>query len=129
LPDQAPEALHAVAFCDDQVSVAAAPDLMVLGEALSVTIGGRALTVTVADWVAEPPSPVQVSSNSVVLPRAPVDHVPLVATEPLQPPDALHPVAFAEDQVKVDMPPLATVAGAADNVTVGAGEITTTSAD
>jgi hypothetical protein len=102
---------------------------MVLGEALSVTIGGRALTVTVADWVAEPPSPVQVSSNSVVLPRAPVDQVPLVATEPLQPPDALHAVAFAEDQVRVDMPPLATVVGEADNVTVGAGEITTTSAD
>lgn len=49
LPDQAPEALHAVAFCVDQVSVAAAPELTVLGAALSVTNGGSAVTVTVAD--------------------------------------------------------------------------------
>jgi hypothetical protein len=49
VPDQAPEALHAEAFCVDQVSVAAAPDLTELGAALSVTNGGNAVTVTVAD--------------------------------------------------------------------------------
>ena len=49
LPDQAPEALHAEAFCVDQVRVAAAPELTVPGAALSVTSGGNALTVTVAD--------------------------------------------------------------------------------
>jgi hypothetical protein len=49
LPDHAPEALHAVAFCVDQVSVAAAPELTVPGAAPSVTIGGNAVTVTVAD--------------------------------------------------------------------------------
>jgi len=72
---------------------------------------------------------VQVSSNSLVLASAPVDEVPLVATAPLQPPDAVHAVAFAEVQVNVDIPPLATVVGEADKVTVGAGETTTTSAD
>jgi hypothetical protein len=72
---------------------------------------------------------VQVSSNSLVLVSAPVDHVPLVATAPLQPPDALHAVAFAAVQVNVDIPPPATVVGDAASVTVGAGETTTTSAD
>ena len=49
VPDQAPEALHAVAFCVDQVSVAEAPELTELGAALNVTEGGNAETVTVAD--------------------------------------------------------------------------------
>jgi hypothetical protein len=72
---------------------------------------------------------VQVSSNSLVLASAPVDQVPLIATAPLQPPEAVHAVAFAEVQVNVDIPPLATVVGEAASVTVGAGETTTTSAD
>ena len=49
VPDQSPEALHAVAFCVDQVSVAAAPELTELGAAPNVIKGGNALTVTVAD--------------------------------------------------------------------------------
>jgi hypothetical protein len=60
---------------------------------------------------------------------APVDHVPLVATGPLQPPEAVQAVAFSEFHVKVDIPPLATVAGDAVRVTVGAGVSTTTSVD
>jgi hypothetical protein len=55
-----------------------------------VTVGECALTVTIADCLAEPAEPVQLSSYSVVLDRAPVDHVPLVATCPLQPPEAVH---------------------------------------
>jgi hypothetical protein len=62
VPDHAPEAEHAVAFCADQVNVAAAPELMVLGFALSVTTGDKGVTVTVALCVAEPPSPVHVNS-------------------------------------------------------------------
>jgi hypothetical protein len=46
----------------DQVSVDAPPASTLLGPALSVTTGANAETVTVADWVAEPPLPVQVSS-------------------------------------------------------------------
>jgi len=129
VPDQSPEAVQAVAFCVDQVSVEAAPAATVLGEALSVTSGGKAETVTVADCAAEPPSPLQASSYSVVLLSAPVDQLPLVATGPLQPPEAVHAVAFSALQVKVDMPPLATAAGEAVSVTVGAGVVTTTSAD
>ena len=80
LPDQAPEAVHAAAFCVDQLRTEPAPALTVLGLALSVRVGGRAETVTVADCMAEPPSPVQVTTKSVVLGNAPVDHVPLVAS-------------------------------------------------
>jgi hypothetical protein len=61
--------------------------------------------------------------------RALVDQVPLVATTPCQPPEAVHVVASCEFQLKVDMPPLATVVGDADSVTMGAGEVATTSAD
>jgi hypothetical protein len=113
----------------DQASVAAVPEVTVLGTALSVTTGGNAETVTVADCIAEPPVPVHVNAYSVVLERAPVDQVPLVATPPFQPPEAVQAVASCEFQLKVDMAPLAIVVGDADSVTVGAGEVTTTSAD
>jgi hypothetical protein len=105
------------------------PTVTVLGTAVSVTTGGNAETVTVADCVAEPPAPVQVSWYSVVLASALVDQVPLVATGPCQPPEAVQALASAEFQLKVDVPPLAIVVGDADSVTVGAGEVTTTSAD
>ncbi len=55
---------------------------------VSCTTGGWLETVTVADCVADPPGPVQVSSYSVVLVSAPVDHVPLSGTAPLHPSDA-----------------------------------------
>jgi hypothetical protein len=129
VPDQFPEAEQAVTFCVDQVSVEAAPVATVLGEALKVTNGGTAETVTVVDWAAEPPSPVQAKSNSVVLLSAPVGQLPLVGTAPLQPPEAVQAVAFFEFHVNVDAPPLPTVAGDAVKVTVGAGVVTTTSAD
>jgi hypothetical protein len=129
VPDHAPEALQAAAFWADQLSVAAAPELTLLGAALSVTAGGSAETVTVADCVAEPPGPVQVNSYSVVLGSAPVDHLPFVATGPLQPPEAEQDVAFSELQLRLDMAPPATVAGVAMSVTAGAAEVTTISAD
>jgi hypothetical protein len=65
----------------------------------------------------------------VVLVSAPVDQVPLVATAPLQPPEAVHAVAFSDFQLRLDEPPLATVVGKAVNATVGVGEVTAISAD
>jgi hypothetical protein len=62
LPDQAPEAEQAVALPVDQASTDVPPASTLLGLALSVTTGANAETVTVVDWVAEPPIPVQVSS-------------------------------------------------------------------
>jgi len=128
-PDHPPEAEHEVAFFVAQVSVVEAPELMVLGLAVSVTVGAEAETVTVVACVADPPVPVQVKAYSVVLESAPVDQVPLVPTAPCQPPEAVQAVAFAELQRTLDTPPLATVEGDAVSTIVGSGEVTTTSAD
>jgi hypothetical protein len=47
VPDQAPEATHAVALVKDQARVAALPLVTVPGLALRVTVGGGEVTVTV----------------------------------------------------------------------------------
>jgi len=96
-----------------------------------VTAGSSGLTVTVTDWVARPPGPMQVSSYSVVVDRAPVDHVPLSATGPCHPPIVLawHTSALVEVQVRVELPRLLIVDGEAARVTVGAGCTTTTCFD
>ena len=60
-PDQAPEAVQAVAFLDDQVKVALLPLVIVLGLAAKATVGAGGVTDTVVDCVALPPAPVQVS--------------------------------------------------------------------
>ena len=60
-PDHAPAAVHEVALLDDQVKVAALPLATVLGLAVKLTVAAGGVTVTVADWVALPPVPVQVS--------------------------------------------------------------------
>jgi hypothetical protein len=47
---------------------------------------------------------------------------PAVASEPVQPPDAVHAVALVEDQVSIELPPLATLVGLALKETLGAVE-------
>jgi hypothetical protein len=66
-----------------------------------------------------PPAPLQLNEYEVVAERAPVLCVPLVAFAPLQPPEAVHAVAFVELHVNVEVPPLATTVGFATNVTAG----------
>ena len=66
VPDQLPEAVHAVALVDDQVNVEEAPLAIDVGFAASDSVGnggggGVADTATVADALALPPAPVQVS--------------------------------------------------------------------
>jgi hypothetical protein len=61
VPDQAPEAVQAVAFVDVHERVDAAPLFTVLGLAEKLTVGAGVLTETVVDCVALPPVPVQVS--------------------------------------------------------------------
>ena len=68
----------------------------------------------------------QLSVKDVLAFNAPVLWVPAVALLPLQPPDAVHDVAFVELHVKVLLPPLLTEVGDADNVTVGAGVVLVT---
>ncbi len=118
--------MQAVALVEDQVNVELPPLATLVGLALSETLGGVAETVTVADWDAEPPAPLHVSVNVVVVVRAEVVRVPLVGSLPVQPPEALQEVAFVEDQVRVEVAPCATVLGLAEIVTAGAGVVTET---
>jgi hypothetical protein len=54
--------------------------------------------------------------------------VPLVAFVPLQPPEAVHDVAFVELHVSVELPPFAIDAGFAVSVAVATGTTVTTAA-
>ena len=76
-----------------------------------------------------PPAPLQLKVNFVVALSAAVTCEPVVAWAPLQPSEALHEVAFVDDQVKVEVAPLFTVVGFAAKVTAGAGVLTDTVAD
>jgi ABC-type sulfate transport system permease subunit len=60
VPDQAPEAVQAVALSAFHLSVVLVPLLMVLGVALMLTLGADDFTERVVDCVALPPAPVQV---------------------------------------------------------------------
>jgi hypothetical protein len=95
--------------------------------AVNVTVGcgGGPVTVTVTAAVAaaEPPAPVQVNVKFVSAPSAAVAAVPLVASEPLQPPEAVHAVALVELQVRVEAAPLCTDVGSAVKVAVGCGAV------
>jgi hypothetical protein len=73
----------------------------------------------VAVCVAVPPAPLHVSSNSVFLLIASVVSEPFVATEPIQPPEAVQLVAPLALQVRIALAPGATVAGLAASDTVG----------
>jgi hypothetical protein len=123
VPDHAPPALQAVALVEDQVSVELPPERIVVGLALILTVGAPAgvpVTVTVADSVTEPSEPLQVSPNSVVLVRGPVDRTPPVGTLPCQPPEPVQPLALVLFQARLAVPPLLMVVGPAWNVSVGA---------
>jgi hypothetical protein len=123
VPLQPPDAVQDVAFVEVHVKVLLPPLLTVVGAADNVTVGTGVELVTETEAVAwpEPPAPAQLSVNEALAFNAPVLALPEIAFVPLQPPDAVHDVAFVEVQVKVLLPPLATVVGDADSVTVGRG--------
>jgi hypothetical protein len=64
-PLQEPEAVHEVALLELQVSVEEPPEVMLVGLALSDTVGagfaGGAVTLMVAESEEVPPSPVQLN--------------------------------------------------------------------
>ena len=129
VPDQPPDAVQLVAFVEDQDKVELDPLEMLVGLALTETVGVGADTEIVTDWAALPPLPVQVSVNCVAAVRLGVLCEPLVASLPLQPPEAAHWAAFVDDHVSVEAAPLLTVLGLAVSVTVGAGVVTVTVTD
>jgi hypothetical protein len=92
-------------------------------------VGAGGFTVITVDCAALPPVPAQVSVYVVFAVSAGVACEPLSALVPDQPPDAAHEVAWVEDQVRVEVPPLAKVLGFAVSVTVGAGALTDTVTD
>ncbi len=68
----------------------------------------------------------QVSEYVALVVSAPVACEPAAALVPDQAPAAAHDAALADDHVKVEPLPPATVPGLAVKVTVGAGEVTDT---
>ncbi len=61
VPDQPPEAAQAVALVADQFNIALPPLVIELGPTLRLTLGAADLMEIVADWLALPPGPEQVS--------------------------------------------------------------------
>jgi hypothetical protein len=135
LPDQAPEAVHDVALVDDQVRVELAPLVTLIGLADKVTVGatGAAVTVTVAELLLEPPSPVHNSVNILLAAVSTAEvAVPAVARLPDHAPEAVQPVVSVLDQVSIVVPLGATFVGLAVMDTVGAagvGAVTVTETD
>lgn len=120
-PLQPPDAIHAVALLEVHVNVAALPAATAVGNADRFT-EGSGMSVTAADAGAlVPPGPVQMRAYAVFAVTAPVLWVPLVASVPPHPPEAVQEVALLEFQVRTAALPEATEVGAADNVAVGAG--------
>jgi hypothetical protein len=128
LPLQPPEAVHEVAFVLDQASVEAPPAVMLVGVAVSVTLGAAAVTVTRVEAGVLPPGPEQVKVYVVVV-VGDSSAVPLVACVPVQPPDAVQLVALVLDQVSVELAPAVMLVGEALSATVGAGGVTVTVAE
>jgi hypothetical protein len=120
-PDQPPEAVQPVALVELQVSIEELPLVTLVGFALSVAVGTGS-TVTVADTLAlVPPAPVQSIVNVLSAVSAPVDCVPFAPSAPVQPPEAMQPVALVELHVSMEALPRMTLVGFALNIAVGAG--------
>ena len=123
-PLQPPEAVHAVVFAELHASVAALPICTVMGFAFSVAVGGAVTAIVTAAVAGEAPvAPAQLSVKVVDALSAGVVKVPLVGSAPLQPPDAVHAVVFAELQVSVATPPAWTLVVLAFSATLGEGSI------
>lgn len=129
LPDHAPEAEHEVALIADQFNVALLPLAIALGPTLKMILGAGDFTVTVAVCTALPPAPVQVKMYVALAARTPVDCEPLSGLLPDQAPEAEHDVAFAADQLSVELVPLVIVLGPTLRLTDGADGATETVAD
>jgi hypothetical protein len=123
-PDHAPDAVHDVAPVLDHVRTDAAPLPTVDGLAENESVGGTgglAATSTVTAAVAVPPVPVHVSAYVPLVASSPVDWVPDSGLDPDQPSDAVQDVASLDDQISVELLPLATEVGLAEIETVGSG--------
>ena len=80
-------------------------------------------TVTGAVATAEPPAPVQVMVNILLVVKLDFVSLPERALVPVQSPEAVQEVALVEDQDKREEPLKATLVGFAVRITVGAGAV------
>jgi hypothetical protein len=120
-PLQAPLAVQDVALLEVHVNVERPPAATTGGDAVNVTVGtGRMVTVATRG-AATPPGPAQESEYAVATVNGPVLWLPLAASVPLQPPEALHEVALVELHVSSEAFPEATAVGVAASVAVGTG--------
>src|ERR1700677_4757012 len=105
VPLQPPEALQDAALLELQVSDAVAPRATAPGDAVSVAVG-KGFTVTAAlTGTLVPPGPEHVRTKFALLLNAPLLWLPLVASEPLQVPEAVQEAACAELHVSVESLP------------------------
>jgi hypothetical protein len=115
--------VHEVAFVADQVSDELPLVVTCVGLAVRVTVGTGVplVTVTVADWLALPPAPVQDKVYVMFEVSGPTLWLPETALVPVQAPEAVHEVAFVADQVSDELPLVVTCVGLAEMETAGAG--------
>ena len=80
-----------------------------------------AVTVTIAEALADPPDPVQAREKVLEVVSAPLDWLPEVVLLPDHVPEATQDVASVDDQVSVEDAPLVIEVGFAVSDTVGSG--------
>ncbi len=104
-PDQAPEALHESAFCDNHVSVVTPLYSTAEGSAAIVMLGGKGEATAIATlWLILPPAPVHSRINRLSWVSGPTVSIPAVPRTPDQSPEALHDVASFDDHVSIAVP-------------------------
>jgi len=117
-----------VALVDDQVRVAVWPEVKVEGLEVNEIVGAAAELATPSDndWVADPPSPVQVAvyvvavvGSTVILPLVPV----FAAVKLFEVLTIAHDVAFVELHESVALSPEVILEALAVNETVGAAGV------
>lgn len=113
--------LAAVAFVVVHVSVAVCPDVMLVGEAVRVAVGGACppITVTIACAVTVPPGPFTVRVYVVVVEGCTVMLPPDTGWTAPIPLSMLADVAFVVDQVRVAVCPWLMLLGDAVRLAVG----------
>jgi hypothetical protein len=118
----------------DHVNCDAPPEGTLVGAAVNVSVGAPGAAIaTLAVRVTVPPAPEHASVYALADVNGPTAEEPETARAPVQSPLATQLVALVLLQAKVELPPLATLSGDAENVSVGAAAgactITVTLAD
>jgi hypothetical protein len=119
-PDHPPLAVQLFAFAVIQDSVTMPPELTVDCEAVRVSEGGG-MTLTETSRFAKPPTPTQLSVNVEVDVNGPTCSVALTALAPAQLPEAVQLDALVTTHESIVEPPIAMLAGEAENVIEGGG--------